>query len=400
MGEWAERLRRGRLLPILVAGLTALVLTPTPAASASVGADGARPGPGETVVRREAQVRRATAEVDALSEGAGRALEAYQTAVRAQDEAQLREVLQAERLSDSQTAVRRSRDTVGHWARATYQQGGALTEVSVWLTLLQGASPGDLSRNLVALQAINAETTTVLRRAQDDQSAEALGTARAQAASAAASLAVRHAEVARQRSDVLVQAQHRKLESLSLLLSGARQADDEARRRRKLELADQVVDEASAQAARQLVGGQVPPAGGCQGADLTAYPNGMIDPAALCPLWGAPGQLLRADAASAFEAVSRAWAQQYGVPLCVSDSYRSLAGQVQLYATKPSLAARPGTSNHGWGVALDLCGGVQRFDSDQHHWLARNGPQFGWFHPQWARQGGSKPEPWHWEFAG
>jgi len=400
VGEWAERLRRGRLLPILVAGLTVLVLTPTPAASASVGADGARPGPGETVVRREAQVRRATAEVDALSEGAGRALEAYQTAVRAQDEAQLREVLQAERLSDSQTAVRRSRDTVGHWARATYQQGGALTEVSVWLTLLQGASPGDLSRNLVALQGINAETTTVLRRAQDDQRAEALGTAQAQAASAAASLAVRHAEAARQRSDVLVQAQHRKLESLSLLLSGARQADDEAQRRRALELADQVVDEASAQAARQLVGSQVPSAGGCQGADLTAYPNGMIDPAALCPLWGAPGELLRADAASAFEAVSRAWAQQYGVPLCVSDSYRSLAGQVQLYATKPSLAARPGTSNHGWGVALDLCGGVQRFDSDQHHWLARNGPQFGWFHPQWARQGGSKPEPWHWEFAG
>ena len=399
VGEWAGRLRRGRLLPILVAGLTALVLTPTPAASASVGADGARPGPGERVLRREAQVRRATAEVDALSEGAGRALEAYQAAVRAQDEAQLREVLQAERLSDSQTAVRRSRDSVGHWARVTYQQGGALTEVSAWLTLLQGASPGDLSRNLVALQGINAGTTTVLRRAQDDQRAEALGTARAQAASAAASSAVRHAEVARQRSDVLVQAQRLKLESLSLLVSGARQSDDEARRRRALGLADQVVDEASAQAARQLVGSQVAP-GSCQGADLTAYPNGMIDPAALCPLWGAPGQLLRADAASAFEAVSRAWAEQSGVPLCVSDSYRSLAGQVQVYATKPSLAARPGTSNHGWGVALDLCGGVQRFDSDQHHWLARNGPQFGWFHPQWARQGGSKPEAWHWEFAG
>ena len=376
MGESAERLRRGRLLPILVAGLTALVLTPTPAASASVGADGGRPSAGETVVRREAQVRRATAEVDALSEGAGRALEAYQTAVRARDEAQLREVLQAERLSDSQTAVRRSRDTVGHWARATYQQGGALTEVSAWLTLLQGASPGDLSRNLVALRVINAETTTVLRQAQDDQRVEALGTAQAQEASAAASSAVRHAEAARRRGDALVQAQRLKLESLSLLLSGARQA------------------------ARRLVGGQVRSEGGCQGADLTAYPKGMIDPAGLCPLWAAPGQLLRADAESAFEAVSRAWAEQYGVLLCVSDSYRSLASQVQLYAVRPSLAARPGTSNHGWGVALDLCGGVQRFDSDQHHWLARNGPQFGWFHPQWARQGGSKPEPWHWEFAG
>ncbi len=345
-------------------------------------------------------MRRATAEVDALSEGAGRALEEYQTAVRAQDQAQLREVLQAGRLSDSQGAVRRSRDTVGQWARATYQQGGALSEVSAWLTLLQGTSPGDLGRNLVALQGINADTTMVLRQAQDDQRLEALGAAKAQAASAEALLAVRRAELARQRSDVQVQAQRLKLEALSVLLSGARQAEDEARRKHALELAEQLADNVPAQAARQLGGSQMPSEGGCQGADLAVYPNGMIDPAALCPLWGAPGELLRADAAAAFEVLSRAWAEQYGVPLCVTDSYRSLAGQVQLFATKPSLAARPGTSNHGWGVALDLCGGVQRFDSEQHQWLIRNGPRFGWFHPQWARQGGSKPEPWHWEFAG
>jgi hypothetical protein len=25
---------------------------------------------------------------------------------------------------------------------------------------------------------------------------------------------------------------------------------------------------------------------------------------------------------------------------------------------------------------------------------------YGFFHPSWAQQGGSKPEPWHWEFAG
>ena len=345
-------------------------------------------------------MRRATAEVDALSEGAGRALEAYQTAIRAQDQAQLKELLQTERLSDSQAAVRRSRDTVGQWARATYQQGGALSEVSAWLTLRPGTSPGDLGRNLVALQGINVDTTTVLKQAQDDQRLEAMGAAQAQAASAAALLAVRRAELARQRSDVLVQAQRLKLASLSQLLLGARREEDDVRRARAVELAESLVDNTPAQAARQRGGSPVPSNGGCQGGDLTAYPNGMIDPAALCPLWGAPDQLLRADAASAFEALSRAWAEQFSMPLCVSDAYRSLAGQVQLYATKPSLAARPGTSNHGWGVALDLCGGVQRFDSQQHQWLVRNGPQFGWFHPQWARQGGSKPEPWHWEFAG
>jgi hypothetical protein len=29
---------------------------------------------------------------------------------------------------------------------------------------------------------------------------------------------------------------------------------------------------------------------------------------------------------------------------------------------------------------------------------AQHAPDHGWHHPRWARQGGSKPEPWHWEY--
>ena len=29
-----------------------------------------------------------------------------------------------------------------------------------------------------------------------------------------------------------------------------------------------------------------------------------------------------------------------------------------------------------------------------------NASLFGWSHPAWAQQGGSKPEPWHFEFGG
>jgi LAS superfamily LD-carboxypeptidase LdcB len=32
--------------------------------------------------------------------------------------------------------------------------------------------------------------------------------------------------------------------------------------------------------------------------------------------------------------------------------------------------------------------------------MKENAGQFGWVHPAWAQQGGSKPEPWHWEFVG
>lgn len=35
-----------------------------------------------------------------------------------------------------------------------------------------------------------------------------------------------------------------------------------------------------------------------------------------------------------------------------------------------------------------------------HQWMQDNSMRFGWFHPDWAEPTGSKPEPWHWEFAG
>jgi cell wall-associated NlpC family hydrolase len=125
--------------------------------------------------------------------------------------------------------------------------------------------------------------------------------------------------------------------------------------------------------------------------------NGMIPEAQLCRL-GVGTHVLRCDAARAWTALSRAYARRFGEPLCVSDSYRSYQTQVKLFATKPDLAAPPGTSNHGWGLAVDLCGGVNDFRTSRHKWVADNAPRFRWRHPRWADRGGSRPEPWHFEF--
>jgi len=138
----------------------------------------------------------------------------------------------------------------------------------------------------------------------------------------------------------------------------------------------------------------------CSGSSTGGYANGFLDPAALCPLYAAPGHRLRADAAAAFNAMSRARAAATGSPLCVTDSYRSYAEQVDVYSRKPSLAATPGTSNHGLGLAADLCGGVERFGSSAYLWMKANAGRFGFSHPSWAEPGGAKPEPWHWEFGG
>ncbi|RZS38903.1 NlpC/P60 family protein [Herbihabitans rhizosphaerae] len=128
------------------------------------------------------------------------------------------------------------------------------------------------------------------------------------------------------------------------------------------------------------------------------YPNGLIPMAALCGIGSA--HALRCDAAQAYMALSQAFGGVFGRQLCITDSYRTFESQVRLYGQKPSLAAVPGTSNHGWGLAVDLCGGVQSFGTAEYGWLARNAPAFGWANPGWARPGQGREEPWHWEFMG
>jgi hypothetical protein len=128
------------------------------------------------------------------------------------------------------------------------------------------------------------------------------------------------------------------------------------------------------------------------------YPNGLIPPSALCSI-GVAGHLLRCDAAAAWRALSAAYQSDLGTPICLTDSYRTYASQVRLYGEKPTLAAVPGTSNHGWGLAVDLCGGIEAFGTSQYRWMVANAGRFGFVHPSWADPGNGREEPWHWEFA-
>ena len=124
--------------------------------------------------------------------------------------------------------------------------------------------------------------------------------------------------------------------------------------------------------------------------------NGQLGDDELCPI--GDGHQLRADAAATYVAMDEAFAATFGESLCISDSYRSFGAQQSLYWQKPNLAAAPGTSNHGWGMAVDLFCGIDDPGSAEHAWLDENGDDFGWVNPSWAQPGGSRPEPWHWEF--
>lgn len=126
--------------------------------------------------------------------------------------------------------------------------------------------------------------------------------------------------------------------------------------------------------------------------------NGRIPAAAMCTVKTAPGQMLRCDAQAAFDRMSHAYKARFSTPISVTDAYRDYDTQVILKRRKGRMAATPGTSNHGWALAVDLGGGINSFGSAEHQWMRANAPKFGWIHPGWARQTGSLPEPWHWEF--
>lgn len=124
--------------------------------------------------------------------------------------------------------------------------------------------------------------------------------------------------------------------------------------------------------------------------------NGALTDHSLCELWQ-PGEYLRPDAAMSLSALNEAFQASFGRELCLVASYRNLDTQYELKASRGWYAASPGTSMHGWGLAIDLCS-KETGDSEVFSWLWANAPSYGWQNPSWAQLGGSKYEPWHWEF--
>ena len=183
--------------------------------------------------------------------------------------------------------------------------------------------------------------------------------------------------------------------SLASLGGGGSRPEGMRRRRRRIVLAASAVVASVvvlAVAWRVLVGPHEQP--GAWG----GHENGRIPATELCPLAGASGQLLRCDAAAAYGRMATAYRAHFGKRLCITDSYRPFEAQVAAAERKPGLAAEPGTSNHGWALAVDLCGGANDFGTKQHRWLLANAATYGWRQPKWASARGSQPEPWHWEY--
>ena len=102
-----------------------------------------------------------------------------------------------------------------------------------------------------------------------------------------------------------------------------------------------------------------------------------------------------------------AQAAKDGVTLRPISCYRDYAGQVaarEEWCARGAcqMAAVPGTSNHGWGKAIDFRdqSGELTFDSAGYAWLKAWAGYYGWIHPKGMEQDGPVPEAWHWEWIG
>lgn len=112
------------------------------------------------------------------------------------------------------------------------------------------------------------------------------------------------------------------------------------------------------------------------------FNNGRIPFKAMAPIMGS---YLRGDAAASLRKMAHA-AKQDGVNITLTGGYRDYATQVRLKAQKGDLAATPGQSNHGWGLAIDIGEGEQR------NWVAKHGRKYGW--------AVLPSESWHFDFMG
>lgn len=122
--------------------------------------------------------------------------------------------------------------------------------------------------------------------------------------------------------------------------------------------------------------------------------NGRLPASALDAI---PGGKLEKDAARAWNDMRAYIGKRHGVwiaPTGPNSSYRTYAGQVYFWrifqAGTGNTAAYPGTSNHGWGNAVDVA------TTTMAYYIRKYGARFGWSWDEGQRVG----EWWHFRYIG
>lgn len=335
----------------------------------------------------DAELAAASKKLAALAAASNSRMSAVTQAREAEKAAKKAEAAEITRLQSLTAQVAAARADVDGMAFDAYVNGPGMLGQMAALVDLVG------SGGLKADAAVKARYVAGARAADEKQFA-ALAQQQRQAAAKAASLRAQREAATAKAEQAQKDASAAVAEQQSAVIALQKVAADRRARLDRLGVTGGVVAGVDVSALQQVSTTPL-----CT-EEKTNYPNGQWPGSALCALRTAPGHMLRPSAARAYDAMSQAYQKSTGQPLCVTDSYRSLAAQIDVKRRKPTLAATPGTSNHGLGLAVDLCGGIESFGTPQHLWMQQHAPLFGFYHPAWAEPNGSKPEPWHWEYNG
>lgn len=124
---------------------------------------------------------------------------------------------------------------------------------------------------------------------------------------------------------------------------------------------------------------------------------------------------LEKNAAKKFSALNTAYKKEFGSNFTISGPYRPFnvsndifdwdyfdkTGKGRKKGTNGGVAAaKPGTSKHGWGQAMDIGGFGNGPGNKFFDWMEKNAKNYGWINPAWAKRPGAGYEPWHWEYIG
>lgn len=125
---------------------------------------------------------------------------------------------------------------------------------------------------------------------------------------------------------------------------------------------------------------------------LGVHHNGIFDTRNTDPI---PGGKLWTEAALTWNAMRAAYVASGGnpanfMPAGPRSSARTLDAQQFFWTHQPPAAAFPGTSNHGWGLAVDV------LTRAAAAWIMRNGHRYGWSWDEGKRVG----EWWHFRYVG
>lgn len=144
-------------------------------------------------------------------------------------------------------------------------------------------------------------------------------------------------------------------------------------------------------------------------AQVLKQPNGKVSSSMLVAIpWDKEKTLIAAPAVKDLTRLNAAFKKKFGKNLDIDLAYRTYDTQKYYYSELgPYIAAKPGTSNHGWGLAIDVPESRDySFSGKYYKWLKTNSHKYNWVHrknlEEFRANETKNPyaEPWHFEYNG